>query len=290
MSKDYCPICSLPTNHKILFSENRGSESDDDFHWNQKYQVIQCNGCDNLQFRSVYSDENMFSSYDEYERSYEENKYYPLSISGHKTIDNYYYIPDKIRVVYLETLEAIKSNCYLLSGVGLRAIIEAIALEQNITGRNLEQKINNLLRNKFITEKDAHRLHSIRFLGNDSVHEMEVPKESKIRIALSIAEHLLNNLYLIDIEANQHLDTIITNFEDFKNMFLRKFFKEAAGQEKSIKEIFGKDFRRIESSYITNFTQQVIHQINNGTIATITIGSVKNSSIENTAVQHFVKV
>jgi len=290
MNKDYCPICCLPTNHKILFSENTGSEIDDDFHWNHKYQVIQCNGCDNLQFRSVYSDESMFSGYDEQERGFEENKYYPHSINGHSTIDNYYYIPDKIRVVYLETLEAIKSNCYLLSGVGLRAIIEAIALEQNIIGRNLEQKINNLLRNKLITEKDAHRLHSIRFLGNDSVHEMEVPKESKIRIALSIAEQLLNNLYLIDIEASQHLDTIITNYEDFKNMFLRKFYREVSGQEKSIKEIFGKDFRRIETSYISNFTQQIIDEINITTITTITIGSLKNSSIENTAVQHFIKV
>ncbi len=290
MSKDYCPICCLPTNHKILFSENKGSESDDDFHWNHKYQVIQCNGCDNVQFRSVYSDESMFSGYDEYEKSYEEIKYYPLSINGHSTIDNYYHIPYKIRLVYLETLEAIKSNCYLLSGVGLRAIIEAIALEQNITGQNLEVKIQNLLRNKLITEKDANRLHSIRFLGNDSVHEMEVPKESKIRIALSIAEQLISNLYLIDIEANQHLDTIIANYEDFKNMFLRKFYREVSGQEKSIKEIFGKDFRRIEPSYISNFTQQIIDEINNATITTLTVGTVKTSSIENTSVQHFIKV
>ncbi|MBF0694888.1 MAG: DUF4145 domain-containing protein [Flavobacterium sp.] len=288
--KDYCPLCSLPTNHTVLFTQKKGSHHDDDFHWNHDYQVIQCNGCDNLQFRSVYSDESMFSGPDEDEGYYDEKKYYPLSINGHNTLNNYYYIPDKIRIVYLETLEAIKANCYLLSGVGLRAVIEAIAINQNIAGRTLEQKINNLLKNKFITEKDAHRLHSIRFLGNDSVHEMEVPKESKIRIALDIVEHLLNNLYLIDIVANQHLDTIITQFEDFKNMFLRKFFKEASGTEKSVKEIFGKDYRRIELNYLPNFSQQMIDEINNGTINALTIGSIKNSSVENTPVQHFVKI
>ncbi|WDO14534.1 DUF4145 domain-containing protein [Flavobacterium sp. WW92] len=290
MNKDYCPICELPTNHEILYTKKTGSEHDDDFHWHRNYDVIQCKGCDNIQFRTVYGDESMFSGYDEYETYYEDKKHYPLSINGHNIIKNYYSIPDKIRIVYLESLEAIKSNCYLLSGVGLRAVIEAVAIEQAIQGRTLEQKINNLLRNKLITERDANRLHSIRFLGNDSVHEMEVPKESKIRIALDIVEHLLNNLYLIDIEANQHLDTIINNFEDFKNLLLRKFFKANSGDEKSVKEIFGKDFRRIETSYISNFTQQVVDEINNGTIPALTIGAIRNSTIETTPVQHFIKV
>lgn len=290
MEKDYCPICSIPTNHNVLFTKKIGSTHEDDFHWNQEFQVIQCNGCDNVQFKSIYGDESMYSNFDEYERYYDDKKYYPLSINGHDTVKNYYSIPTKIRVVYLETLEAIKSNCYLLSGVGLRAIIEAIAIEQDIQGRTLEQKINNLLRNKLITERDANRLHSIRFLGNDSIHEMEVPKESKIRIALDVVEHLLNNLYLIDIKANRHLDTIINNYEDFKNMLYRKFFKAESGDEKSVKEIYGKDFRRIESTYLSNFTQQIIDEINNGLNTSLKVGAIKNSSIENNPVQHFIKI
>ena len=248
--------------------------------------------CDNIQFRTVYGDEDMYNYENDHQTitHYNDKKYFPSSINGHTTIKHHYAIPGKIRVVYLETLEAIKSNCYLLSGVGLRAVIEAIALEQNIPGRNLEQKINNLLRNKLITERDANRLHSIRFMGNDSVHEMEVPKESKIRIALDIVEHLLNNLYLIDIDANQYLDTIINNFEDFKNILFKKFHKANSGDEKSIKEILSKDFRRIETSYIPNFTQQIIDEISNGTITNLSIGGNKVSSIENIPVPHFVKI
>jgi len=290
MEKDYCPICGIPTNHTILFDKKTRSTHQDDFQWHENYQTIQCNGCDNIQFKTVYGDESMFSGYEEEYHYYEDKKYYPLAINGHETLKHYFSIPDKIRIVYLETLETIKSNSYLLSGVGLRAIIEAIALEQKIPGKTLEQKINNLLKNKLITERDANRLHSIRFLGNDSVHEMEVPKESKIRIALDIAEHLLTNLYLIDIEANRHLDTIINNFEDFKNLLLRKFFKANSGDEKSVREIFGKSFRRIESAYISNFTQQIIDEINNGTINVISIGEIKNSSLENSPVQHFTKI
>jgi hypothetical protein len=290
MNKDYCPECCLQTNHDILFTEKIISDPSDDFHWSIQFEVIRCKGCDNIQFRHIYGDESMFDG-DENGGIvyYDERKYFPGSIIGHSGIKNFYEIPTKIRIVYLETLEALKANCYLLAAVGLRAVIEAVSIDQKIAGKNLEQKINNLSKNRLITDNDANRLHGIRFLGNDSVHEMEVPNEAKLSIALNIVEHLINNLYLIDIEANKHLDTVISNYEDFKNLLLRKLFKISKGTELSIKEILEKDFRRIETSYIANFTQQLVEEINKNTFNILSVGKIKISSIENSPVQHFVK-
>lgn len=285
-TKDYCPNCQQMTNHKCLFNISQGSEHDADFHWQQNYETIQCLGCENIQFRNRYTHEDMYRHTDDgYEEPYDESKYFPKNLNYHSLLKNIYHLPDKIRIVYIETIEALKNNCYLLSGVGLRAIIEAICIDQNIPGRNLEFKINNLVRNKLITEKDGKRLHSIRFLGNDSVHEMDVPKEEKLKIALDIAEHLIKNLYLIDIDIDQHLDTIISDFEDFKNLFLRRIRATTitAGDEKNIKEILKKDFRRIENSYLSNFTTQLIDEINNNTITTISIGKTENQQ------QYFIK-
>lgn len=285
-TKDYCPNCQQITNHKCLFIVSENSDNDADFHWEQNYETIQCLGCENIQFRNRYSNEDMVIYVDDViEEPYNESKYYPKSLSNHSLLKNLYHLPNKLRIVYIETIEALKNNCYLLAGVGLRAIIEAICLDQNITGRNLEIKINNLVRNKLITEKDGNRLHSIRFLGNDSVHEMEVPKEEKLRIALDIAEHLLKNLYLIDIDVNQHLDTIISEYVDFKNLLIRKFRVSTItiGDEKSIKEILKKDFRRIETNYLTNFTNQLLDEIQNNLITTISVGKVENNE------QFFVK-
>lgn len=291
MSKDYCPNCYQNTNHRSLFKENISSKDFEDFRWTKDYEVIKCEGCENIQYKTTYSDESM-TAYDPHtddEVDFSDHNYYPRNLKGHKVLKNIYYIPDKIRIVYIETIEAMKNNCYLLSAVGLRAIIEAICLEQNIMGRNLELKINNLSRNKLITEKDSNRLHSIRFLGNDSVHEMEVPKEDKLNIALKIVESLIDNLYLIDIDANMHLDTIITDYEKFRNLFLRRFIPMAQNEEKSIKELLGKDYRRIETSYVANFTQQIIDEINNNIIGNISVGNIKNSTVENSPVQHFFK-
>ena len=96
---------------------------------------------------------------------------------------------------------------------------------------------------------------------------------------------MLKNLYLIDIEASEHLDTIISNYDDFKALFLRKYRNTtfAVGDEKNIKEVLQKDFRRIESTYLANFTQQLIDEINNGIITSLSIGKLDNN------IQYFIK-
>jgi len=279
-TKDYCPNCQQITNQKCLFNVSERSEYNADFHWEQNYETIQCLGCENIQFRNRYTHEDMFRyTEDGHEESFDESKYYPKNLAHHILLKNQYHLPEKIRIVYGETLEALINDCYLLAGVGLRAIIEAICLDQTIPGRNLEVKINNLVKNKLITEKDGKRLHSIRFLGNDSVHEMDVPKLEKLRIALDIAEHLLKNLYLIDIDVNEHLDTIISEYEDFKNLVLRKFRSTLIiqNQEISIKDVLKKDFRRIEGPYLQNFITRIVDEIQNNLISSISIGRLDNN-------------
>lgn len=280
-SKDYCPNCQTITNHKCLFNKNEKSHYDDDFHWEENYDTIECLGCENIQFRKRYSDEAMirsvFDGQEEYVEQYDESKYYPKNIVKHKLLKDLYQLPEKLRVIYIESIESLKNNCYLLAGVGLRAIIEAICLDMKIDGKNLEMKINNLLMKKLITEKDGNRLHSIRFLGNDSVHEMDVPSEEKLGIALDIVEHLIKNLYLVDIDAKKHLDTIISQYDDFKNLVLRRFLANTivSGSEMNLREILKRDFRRIESSYYPNFEQQFIDEVDS--IANISIGKIEGN-------------
>ncbi len=290
--KDYCPRCCILTNHEVIHKEKISGDPVEHFSWSESYEIIQCKGCDNIQFRKVNWDETMIGwDYEIQEHvPYSERTYFPPSVNGHKRLRNFYEIPERIRVVYNETLECLKGKCYLLAGVGLRAIIEAVCLDQEINGKDLATKINNLTKGKLITEKDSRRLHSIRFLGNDSVHEMEVPKESKLRIALDIVEHLINNLYLIDIDANEHLDTIISDYDTFKRMVIKKLGATTTNIQQSINQILGKDYRRIEPSYVNNFVQELIDEIDKGTIPLIALGNSKINAEGKPPIQHFVKV
>lgn len=278
-SKDYCPKCYQITNHKRL-STQKQSDPYSDFFWQYDYDVIQCLGCEHLQFRKGYHDESMLA-YDENGelKPFNDYSYYPKHLNHHHKLNNLINLPVKIRSIYNETIKAFTNNCYLLAGAGLRAVIEAVSIERDINGKNLEIKINNLVKNKLITENDGNRLHSIRFLGNDSIHEMDIPKEEKLRIALQIIEHLLNNLYLIDVDVERHLDSMITSYDRFKAVLTKKVklstLKE--GEEVSLKVYLGKDYRRLESSYIANFTSQLIDDINKNLFTSLAIGSVKEN-------------
>lgn len=142
-----------------------------------------------------------------YEEEYtEEVLLYPTPLKNHIPLTDGYNLPPKIKAIYHETLETFKAGSYILAGVGFRAVIEAICIDKGIKGRDLQQKINNLLKEKLITEKECKRLHSIRFLGNDSVHEMLKPEKRTLYLVLEIIEPLLKNIYLIDLNIGDRLE------------------------------------------------------------------------------------
>src|ERR1700739_4194487 len=220
--KSYCDNCQNETNHAILYNKNVSS-GDEDYHYAIKYMTVQCMGCESVSFRKEFHDYE--ATYpDEYDNWVHDITVtlFPQPLKNHKSFREQYLLPIQIRTVYNETLEALKSNCFLLAGVGFRAVVEAVCIDKAITGRNLETKITNLSRNRFITDKEADRLHAVRFMGNDSVHEMAVPKEKALYVVLEIIDHLLNNLYIIDHHARPVLDTFITNQEDFEELLLKK--------------------------------------------------------------------
>ena len=110
MSKNYCPNCKRITNHKTIHKKKLTSNSDDDFHWTEEFEIIECAGCENTQFRYTYSDETMsnYSDIGEELGYYDEIKCYPLSLKNHVPLKNLYGLPLKIKTIYNETLESFK--------------------------------------------------------------------------------------------------------------------------------------------------------------------------------------
>lgn len=288
--KSYCNSCQNETNHSVLSGKNLRSV-DPDYHFETFYYMIECCGCETVSFRSEGHD---------YETSYPDEynnwthditvRIYPSPLKNHRPISEQYLLPTQIRTVYSESIDALKADCKLLAGVGFRAVIEAICIDKNIPGRNLEVKITKLLANKLITDKEAERLHAVRFLGNDSVHEMSVPKEKALYVVLEIIEHLLNNLYIIDHHAKPVLDMYITDFDDFQQLLLKKLKNFNVGDEFPLAKFLEKDVRRLNGQ-IASFETDLITKIGNGEFKRLTIGAIKpfgTNSTDNH--QHFIKV
>lgn len=284
----YCTKCQGNTNHSII-GEKLIPITNKYINIETKHFLIECNGCSNVSYRKEFHD------YDEaYPDEYDEwihdmtIELYPQVLENHKPLEKIHIIPNEIQTVYSESIAAFKANCLLLAGVGFRAVIEAVCLDKGIIKGDLASKINNLSKGRIITEKEAERLHAIRFMGNDGVHEMEVPEKKALYVVLEIIEQLLKNLYILEHSAKPVLKLYINNFKEFKSLIIQHIKKFEVGDELPLAKYLGKDVRRLNSK-INQFETELIHAIIEGSFTELKLGSNKAFGTPPTIQQHFIK-
>jgi len=197
----YCGECDGLKNHKVIAARDVTSHPDDPYHWGVKHYFCQCAGCDTYCYATAEWTEDDFNNYTgEMEYKW---KTYPFSKNARKPIDDVYDLPEKVRSIYVETLGALNSQLPVLTAVGLRAIIEAVCLDQNITGKNLEKKIDGLASSGVLSAAQASILHGHRFLGNIAVHQIVSANPKELIAALEIAETMLRTIYVLPALSNQ---------------------------------------------------------------------------------------
>lgn len=211
--KSYCNKCNRPTNHKVLKEEKIELDEENGGWWEQSmYQIIQCNGCDEISFRKLYTDVQMQAFSDTYEPYLQElfPKRGPHSIP----IKSFNNLPLNVKGIYRETIDAFNNEQLILCCAGLRALIEGISLDKAIKGvlkkdkkggeylkTTLEGKIEGLSERGFLTIDNATSLHELRFLGNDALHELTKPSIQEIRLAIEIIELTIENIYELQHKA-----------------------------------------------------------------------------------------
>lgn len=268
--KYYCRNCTGERKHKILHEKIISNKEDKDeeewFSFIDKYMIIECCGCSNISFVNVYGDETMIRDnfYNGQSEYYNNTTIYPPYLADYNELSNTHHVPTIILSIYNETIEAIKSNCYLLAGGGSRAVIEAICKNLNINKKTLEQKIDELNTLGHLTLKETQRLHAVRFLGNDSLHEMQKPTLIQLKVILEIINHLLNNLYIQDKIIEPSLDVLVCDFESFLILLNKRLSNETHNSTKSLLEILGKSKRLMKPENIRMFEEELLKLISKG--------------------------
>lgn len=261
-TKYFCSNCKGLRNHNVIFEHKvKGEEEEYIFQWINQYKVIECNGCENISFLHIYGDSSMIRSIGENGYDYyEEETIFPYYLSKGNQISSHY-LPSPIKEIYIETISAFKANALILTAGGFRAIIEALCNYLKIKKGNLEERINLLHNKGYLTLSESKRLHSIRFLGNDALHEIEKPKKAQLDILLEIINHLLSNLFINDRIIKGKIDTIIDDYKDFKNLLQRRVTKEMLKKEFSIEDFLGKSRRLISKENLSKFLNELNKEI-----------------------------
>jgi len=198
-----CSKCSGKTFHSVLLSLDKSGEQNEgdwDYYWSTNYQTIQCKGCKTISFRRISSnsEDTEQVDYDEWQHVVYEDLF-PSRVEGRKGFDEteIIYLPNKVQRIYKETLQALNSKSPILSGIGLRALVETVCKEKNSAGGNLLQKIDDLVTKNILTPTGAGILHKIRTLGNDAAHEVKPHSDKQLSLAIDVVEHLLKDVYIL---------------------------------------------------------------------------------------------
>jgi hypothetical protein len=197
-----CLKCAGKTAHKCL-TEVDVSDHDPKYDvqgWIQ-YYVVQCGGCKTISFCK----ESQFSEdwdFDEEGHQYlpTTQKVFPNRIAGRPLLEDINLIPHGIAEIYKETHEALAGQQPILTGIGLRAIVEAVCKTEGINEK-LFKAIDELETKGILTNSGVQILHHIRILGNDAAHEVKANGQAELLAAFEVVEHLLRTIYIIPAKA-----------------------------------------------------------------------------------------
>lgn len=206
--KILCQECDKRTYHIILKSVDeygREEYTDWSFDWDAHFQIIQCQGCKTVSFRKAHSNSEEMVQIGENEWGPEiHEQLFPPRLEGRKGIKkNVLQIPKTVRRIYKETDRALVSDFPVLTGVGIRAIIETVCKEKKAEGDNLLKKIDSLLKKKLLTPTGAEILHNLRVLGNKAAHEVKPHSMEQLSVAMDVIDHLLMDVYILPFKVKK---------------------------------------------------------------------------------------
>lgn len=159
------------------------------------HEICLCRGCDTVRFRQV-----SWSTYDFDPDTGEEAttvRVFPEVVGSERAPAEVGDFPDTVGRIYLETVRAFNAGARILAGGGLRAIVEAICIDQKVVGGNLQKRIDDLVAKGLLARPQAELLHEERYIGNAALHEISPPGKADIEDGLLIVEGLLNTIYTL---------------------------------------------------------------------------------------------
>jgi len=198
-----CSVCRRKTNHEILANANERGKSEDYgsgfvYEWDDDYQIVQCCGCDSIRFRKTHTNsEDYFQLPDGDDSICMVEEIYPISHTTRLAIKDSEFLPKALESIYNETLKALNAGMNILTGIGIRAIIETVCNEKKIDQPNLQKKIDGLVSAGVLTKDGAEILHQLRILGNDAAHEVKPHNNVQLGTAFDVVDHLLQGVYIL---------------------------------------------------------------------------------------------
>lgn len=200
--KVLCIKCKTLIKHEVLvdISDSDFNHSPIDFYFN--YRILKCINCGTISYqtKTLYSE-------DVYQIGYELNgdpiydeaaTYSVFPMRDEETafsIEFEKILPIEIYNIYEEVIVALNNKMPLLTGLGLRTLLEQI-IKYFGNSNDLGLILNQFEQDGFISTKQRALLDDIRYLGNDAAHRADTKSRKELILHLKVLENLIQQLFV----------------------------------------------------------------------------------------------
>jgi hypothetical protein len=196
-----CGECGRRTEHEILTKVSSSDhDPESDIHVSDDFLTIRCRGCKTVSFckegtcsEDVDPDGELITT----------KTLFPGRIEGRPPLNDIYHLPFELQKIYQESRSSLMEGLSVLTGIGIRAIVETVCREKRSPGRVLAEKIGGLVTLNLITQTEAEILHDLRFMGNKAAHEVKAHSTQELNLAFDVVEHLLKTVYILPQQAKR---------------------------------------------------------------------------------------
>lgn len=200
--KVLCIECKTHIKHEVLvdISEYDETHSPIDFHLN--YRILKCINCGTISYQTKnLSSEDVYPIGEDEDGNlimHEDATYKMYPIRDEETAFSKQFeeiLPSQIYQTYEEVVYALNNNMPLLSGLGLRTLLEQI-VKYFGKSDDLGVILTQFEEDGFISTKQRALLDNIRYLGNDAAHRADSKSRKDLTLHLKVLENLIQQLFV----------------------------------------------------------------------------------------------
>lgn len=191
--KIFCNECLREMKHKVLSSVIRSGShdvnSDFSIYWENTYQVLECQECNNVTLRVRHWNDEWSQHKHDYQDSY-----YPPIVSRPKPIW-FGKLEQKYQEVLQEVYIALDANTRFLAAFGARTALDMLIVDKIGDIGTFKQKLNKMESAGYIDSTEKELLDAVTEAGNAAAHRGYAPDEKLLSSVIDILESLFDRIY-----------------------------------------------------------------------------------------------
>ena len=153
--KILCHSCGDATDHNIINSRTVPPDFDDDHEWCEVHHFAQCMDCKSYTYAisslNIYEQETRWRSF-------------PSIKTRLKVMIGTCNIPQRVRTIYNEVIDAMNADLPVLSAIGMRSMIEVMCRDDIITFTHIKNIIELIYKSKSFNKKSLTALYRLVFM------------------------------------------------------------------------------------------------------------------------------